>query len=51
MTQTWNKGHAGNLSAEIIYVVPPTEEQLAKIKILCCIKQLWVRYHAPLQIL
>lgn len=32
MTQTWNKGHAGNLSAEIIYVVPPTEEQLAKIK-------------------
>ena len=32
MTQTWNKEHAGNLSAEIIYVVPPTEEQLAKIK-------------------
>lgn len=32
MTQTWNKEHAGNLSVEIIYVVPPTEEQLAKIK-------------------
>lgn len=32
MTQTWNKEHAGNLSAEIIYVVSPTEEQLAKIK-------------------
>lgn len=32
MTQTWNKEHAENLSAEIIYVVPPTEEQLAKIK-------------------
>lgn len=32
MTQTWNKEHAGNLSAEIIYVVPRTEEQLAKIK-------------------
>ncbi len=32
MTQTWKKEHAGNLSAEIIYVVPPTEEQLARIK-------------------
>ena len=32
MTQTWNKEHAGNLSAEITYVVPPTEEQLAKIR-------------------
>lgn len=32
MTQTWKKERAGNLSAEIIYVVPPTEEQLAKIE-------------------
>ena len=32
MTQTWNKEHARILSAEIIYGLPPTEEQLAKIK-------------------